>query len=441
MYSSKLYLISPIIAQTLYINVKSLIYKFIRENFLYRKRLTELMRNCSASRKEILEIQARSTESILREASLGTQAYRDGGTDINHYKVTTKDDVANGLEKYVNNRKKLSFSFKSSTGGTTGKPLSLLSNLTAIIEDHAQSHRQLVWAGFEPGDRRVWLRADMIVPLSQKTAPYGRINLVDNMLMLSAYHINSETVSDYVSELNVYNPKIIQAYPSAIYLLAKLIDESGADLKISLKSIVLSSESYSIEQKALIERVFRCPVFSWYGLSERVSTVGTCREGKLHLIEDYGLHEFDENGVLIATGFHNSKMPLIRYNTGDRFSGVENEFTLCGCGLPFRRVDRIEGRVGEYLISDTGDRVSIFNHIPKGVIGLIELQLVQRKHKKIDAIVVISDAFNSNSISKLISNVQRYLGPQTEVNVVLTDEIARTRSGKFRQAICYIEEN
>jgi phenylacetate-CoA ligase len=258
--------------------------------------------------------------------------------------------------------------------------------------------------------------------------------------MMSAYHINQSTLIDYVKELNRYQPRIIQAYPSAIFLLAKLIETSNYSLDIDLKSIVLSSESFSIEQKEFIESVFNCPVFSWYGLSERVATVGTCHVGELHLIEDYGFHEFDEHGVLIATGFHNKVMPIVRYDTGDRFKGVEKEFIPCRCGLPFRRVGKIEGRVGEYLYSDIGTRVSIFNHIPKGVIGLVELQLVQHRHKHVDAIVVHTELFNAASKIRLINNIKEYLGNSTEVKIVETNKIDRTRSGKFRQAICHIME-
>jgi len=280
----------------------------------------------------------------------------------------------------------------------------------------------------------------MIVPTTQDSAPYWRNNIVDNMLMMSAYHINQSSLIDYVKELNRYQPRIIQAYPSAIFLLAKLIETSNCSLEVDLKSIVLSSESFSTEQKEFIERVFNCPVFSWYGLSERVATVGTCSAGELHLIEDYGFHEFDENGVLIATGFHNNVMPIVRYNTGDRFKGIEVDFIPCRCGLPFRRVGKIEGRVGEYLYSDIGTRVSIFNHIPKGVIGLVELQLVQHKHKHVDAIVVHNELFNDVSKTQLINNIKEYLGNGTEIKIVETNKIDRTRSGKFRQAICHIME-
>jgi len=439
-YKSALYLKSPIIIQALLINVKSIVNKILRENFIYKARVKELLNNCLLPRSDMLDKKKHALAKVLEEASLGTDAYAGLGEDISNYPYTTKQDIQDNPESYINKRKSCKFSFQSATGGTTGKPLTLSANLTAIIEDQAQSCRQLIWAGFKQGDKRMWLRADMVVPIKQGVKPYWRLNYVDNMLMMSAYHINESTVMDYVNKLNVYQPRIIQAYPSAIYLLAKLIMNAGHILRLNLKGIVLSSESFSQEQKEFIERVFQCPVFSWYGLSERVATVGTCHVGQLHLIEDYGLHEFNENGVLIATGFHNSIMPIIRYDTEDRFTGIEEEFTPCQCGLPFRRVGGVQGRVGEYLYSDIGNPVSIFNHIPKGVAGLVELQLVQHRHKHIEAIVVRTKLFTENSKSRLINNIKEYLGNNTEVDIVETNTIERTRSGKFRQAICHIKE-
>ncbi|MBT2916875.1 phenylacetate--CoA ligase family protein, partial [Vibrio anguillarum] len=108
-----------------------------------------------------------------------------------------KEDIRIAPCAFLNDSKKFSYTFKSQTGGTTGKPLNLYSGLSAIIEDHAQSHRQLTWAGYLPGDKRVWLRADLIVPLEQNTSPYWRHNRIDKMLMMSVYHLSEETVRQY----------------------------------------------------------------------------------------------------------------------------------------------------------------------------------------------------------------------------------------------------
>jgi phenylacetate-CoA ligase len=440
MYKSFLYNNAPIAVQELLINIKAFVFKCIRENWLYKKRLKKLLENQTISRSELVAQQKLLLDEILSYAVKNVPKYQNvNNSSIEDFNVIEKEDVRTYSSDYISLKNRVSMRFKSQTGGTTGKPLNLVTNLSGIIEDHAQSYRQLLWAGFQHGDKRLWLRADLIVPLSQVDAPYWRNNIVDNMLMMSVYHLNENTVHQYLNQLHKYSPAIIQAYPSAIYLFANLIISQGLTVNLPIKGIVLSSESYTVEQKKLIERVFKTQVFSWYGLSERVATVGTCSYGKQHLIEDYGFYEFTADGTLIATGLHNSVMPLIRYNTDDIFSGVSQEYVECQCGLPFLTIEGIQGRKADYLISDTGNKVSIFNHIPKGVNGLIELQLKQVKLGEIITLVVTDSNFTKLSELKLIENVKSYLGQGMIVFVKQVDNIPRTKNGKFRQAVLELE--
>ena len=61
-----------------------------------------------------------------------------------------------------------------STSGTTGAPIWLHQDLQAINREHAFVWRQLAWAGMKGGERRVWIRGEMIVPADQKGGPYWR---------------------------------------------------------------------------------------------------------------------------------------------------------------------------------------------------------------------------------------------------------------------------
>lgn len=439
MYKSSLYKKSPIFLQELMINIKSIIFKLLRENWLFKKRIKELHNNQYISREKLLEQQRSLLKITLDQAKEHVSFYKNvKSSNIDDFPLIGKEDIRIAPCAFLNDSKKFSYTFKSQTGGTTGKPLNLYSGLSAIIEDHAQSHRQLTWAGYLPGDKRVWLRADLIVPLEQNTSPYWRHNRIDKMLMMSVYHLSEETVRQYLEKLHNYKPKIIQAYPSAIFLFANLIESLGLAVNLKIKGIVLSSESCSDNQKLVIERVFNCKVFSWYGLSERVATAGTCKYGKMHLIEDYGYYEFSDD-KLIATGFHNSKMPLIRYNTEDIFSGVSSEFNQCECGLPFLTIKSIQGREGEFLLSTSGRKVLIFNHIPKNVCGLVELQLKQKRIDEIIALVVVDRRYDQQSEKILEKNIKTYFGEDMRVLVKKVSSIPRTKNGKFRQAILELE--
>ena len=131
--------------------------------------------------------------------------------------------------------------------------------------------------------------------------------------------------------------------------------------------------------------------------------------------------------------------PLIRYKTGD-FVALSTKGE-CPCGRVFPIVDHIKGRVGDYLISEDGQKVHILNHIPKGIKGLIATQFTQDCHQQIKVLVVVeSSIFIAAQELQLIKNVRDRLGKSINVTVEVVDSIPKTKNGKSRQAICTIKE-
>lgn len=439
LFGSKIYRFSPVFVQEILLSLRCLIIKVLREGPLFKKKLRELKSNEKATLPELNVIKQSMLKRIQREAVDNTEAYsKFSGVEFNEITFTTKNDLAKNVDHFVN--KRMRFKIKISTGGTTGTPIDLKTNLTAINEENAHVWRQLEWAGYQRGERRAWLRGETIVPVSNSRPPFWRRNFSDNMLMLSSYHLKQGNCAQYINELQRFNPVIIQAYPSCIVLLARYLENENRVYEGDLRSILTSSETLADDDKELLERIFKCKVFDWYGLSERVVAVGTCSHGSKHVIEDYGYLETWEDSLgnyeMVGTGFNNKTMPLLRYRTGDSIEFCDEK---CPCGLAFRKVKRIKGRIGDYLLTDNGAKVTILNHIPKGVEGLIELQLIQNHKSTVDAHVVTSNAFGNHSEQKLISNVKKHLGDNMGVKIIKADHIKRTSSGKFRQAICNLE--
>ncbi|KYC51959.1 MAG: long-chain-fatty-acid--CoA ligase [Candidatus Methanofastidiosum methylothiophilum] len=54
-----------------------------------------------------------------------------------------------------------------------------------------------------------------------------------------------------------------------------------------------------------------------------------------------------EEGELVLTSFTREALPVIRFRTGDIASIIEDK---CDCGMPYRRISRIKGRVDDLLI-------------------------------------------------------------------------------------------
>jgi len=328
------------------------------------------------------------------------------------------------------------------TSGTTGTPLSIPQTLDSVIRENAFIWRQLLWSGYSRGEKRAWIRGDMIVPVSQKKPPYWRMNWAENMLMLSSFHLKQSNMKFYIEALEKFRPKLIQSYPSSITYLANYLKDNNEYFKGDCNSIVTSSESITPEEKLLIEERFGCKVYDWYGLFERNAAIGSCEYGNYHVIDDYSYIEFEKvvEGnchEIIGTAFNNSLFPLIRYRTGDTVD-ISTNHKNCPCNRNYPLINKINGRVGDYLLGDEGQKVFILNHIVKGINGILESQFVQTEEKKIDVLVVIGNNFNKSEINKLSDNVKMRLGEAMMVNVNVVDSIPRDKSGKLRQAICTI---
>jgi phenylacetate-CoA ligase len=445
LFNNKLYIHSPIVIQNILLSARALLRKLLRENknsALFEKRITLLER----SNSELDRYGDDALASIIEHASEGCEYYK-GQHKLSEFNVISKSVVQRNQSSFVN-KNATGPSIAGSTSGTTGSPLSIPQNIDSVVKEQGFISRYLKWAGFEEGDRRAWIRGDLIVPIEQKNAPFWRYSYFENMILLSSFHMSSKVLPQYIQSMVSYGVDIIQAYPSSIVTLAKYLESKDEYYPGVLKSIITSSESLSKGDKILVEKRFNCTVFDWYGLFERVAAIGSCEHGRYHIFSDYSHVELlpagDVDGKsraeIVGTNFNNSLYPLIRYKTGDYVTLSDED--SCPCGRVYPIIDSIEGRIGDYLIGENGNKVSILNHIPKGVGGLIATQFIQDVANEVILLVVVDDQkFTQKDEMLLIKNTQGRLGKTIKVSVKKVVVIPRTKNGKVRQAICSLKEN
>ena len=363
--------------------------------------------------------------------------------DLVRLPVLTKNDIRTAGESMVSeNRRGLRVS--GSTSGTTGTPIWLHQDLESINREHAFIWRQLVWAGMRAGDRRVWLRGDMIVPADQKSGEFWRLNRADHMLMMSSFHLSDASARSYIEAIEAYDPVVIQAYPSSITFLAAWMEDNQAKYRgKALRGVVTSSETMNAESQALVSRAFGCRVFDWYGLAERVAAIGTCDHGRYHVVCDYAHAEFlpAEDGLheIIGTGYNNFTMPLIRYRCGDLVR-LAPPGEACGCGRSFPLVEEIIGRADDAIKLPDGRHIAacLAGNVFRGVPGILQGQIRQDTRERLDLYVVPTPAFSPASIAKLCANAELRIGHAMQIEVHTVDELPRTHRGKFKAVVCTI---
>lgn len=442
MFTSKIYKKSPVSIQNILLSTRALVRKKLRENNKCEQYTQELIVHEYDS--ELLgKYHDKTLYKTIKQARNTVEYYKSYDLNLKTFPFIDKLEVNSNKDKFLSSKKSGTV-IKGATSGTTGAPLVIPQDMESVITEQAFINRGLAWAGFNEGDKRAWIRGDMIVPLEQKKAPFWRYSYFENMIMLSSFHMAPANLQSYIDTMVSFGVQVIQAYPSSIATLAKYLEVNNQYYPGDLKSIVTSSESLSKEDKHLIETRFKCTVFDWYGLFERVAAIASCEHGRYHILTDYAHVELlpagktesgQQRAEIVGTNFNNSLYPLIRYKTGDHV--VLSDEPNCPCGRVFPIVDSIEGRTGDYLIAEDGQKVHILNHIPKGVVGLIASQFIQDKKNEITILVVTDkNKFNNEQCSILTKNAKERLGESISFKIQEVNNIPRTKNGKIRQAIC-----
>lgn len=440
MYSSLIYKKSPIFVQSIMVSLLGLVRGAVRSE----RRISKLKKRLKDNEysDELLETFCYERLENALKCARGTEAFKDK-SQFSEFDFIDKNDVKASPKSFINRNVRSYITVKGSTSGTSGTPLSIPQNLESVLREHAFISRYLEWAGFKEGDRRAWIRGEVVVPIEQKQGPFWRYSYFENMIVMSSFHLSSSAIPSYLRAMQNYGVDIIQAYPSSITTLAKFLESKDLYYQGNLKSIMTSSEALSQEDLQLIEKRFRCKVFDWYGLFERVAAIGRCEHGNYHVISDYSHVELikSDHGKheIVGTNYNNSFFPLIRYRTGDHVTLSSEQ--SCPCGRVYPVVESIDGRRADYVFNSQKEKVFALGRCIKGVSGVLGSQFIQKEHGKVSVHVVCNDQFGPEQEIKLIENVKDRLGRDIVVEPVKVESLIRTKNGKVKRAICLVEED
>lgn len=360
--------------------------------------------------------------------------------------TTEKRDVIDHIDGMISTGVKRSKRLYMTTGGSTGVPVGF--NLQkGVSRPKEQAFLEAMWkrAGYFKGARLAVIRGHV---MSERAR--GRIAQYDatrDWLMLSSYHLTSERLPDYLEAIERFKPDLLHAYPSAALQLAEFLEKTGHSWRIPLRALLCGSERLTTLQKRLLERVFRCRVYRWYGHSERVVLAGEGRTSELfYFFPAYGLVEFgepDEQGLceVIGTSFHNLAMPLIRYRTGDYVRLAEparNE----ELEFPWPAVSEIVGRGHEFLVSTTGRRISLtaFNMHDEVFDDLYAVQFHQEEAGVTEFRYVPTLRFQRSHLPEMQRRIQRKLGDDFVVHLREVADVEKTPRGKHKWLVSSLSD-
>ncbi len=324
------------------------------------------------------------------------------------------------------------------TSGTSGSPLTIVQSVGNLVREEGFVYRQLRWIGWRPGQRRAWIRGDIVCADHPRDGRYWCRDWVGNMLMMSSYHLSNDTIGRYVDALELYDPVVIHAYPSSIAALAAWLNAAGRVYRgRALRGVMTSSETLEPDVRAAVEKAFGTRVYDWYGQAERVAAIGTCERGSYHVLTDYsGVALLPAEGEgdaceLVGTTLNNAAMPLQRYRTGDTVIPHGPDEPPCPCGRAFPTVRAVVGRQERIVTLPDGRIVARLDRIFQGHDRhLVEGQVLYRGNGEFVLRVVTADGFTDADARALVDKFLLRV-PGVQVRVERVAAIPRGPNGKF----------
>jgi phenylacetate-CoA ligase len=363
--------------------------------------------------------------------------------DLSKLPIVTKDLIRRNPADFLARGQPASSLKESPTSGTTGASFTVLWDRPTDVLWNAVLWRHRGWSGFRFGGRHATLLGRVAVPLRQSRPPFWRVNRPWNQVVFSSFHLKAENIRSYVEAMRAFEIEALECYPSTGYILARFLEDRGE--RLPLKHVFTSSETLLPIQRETMQRVFGVGVKDYYGMSEAVLFAGECGQGAgYHLHAEIGIEEIvDErgdplppgrHGRLLGTGLVNRAMPLLRYEVGD-VSALRPEPCPCGRGLPL--LDPVTTKAEDIVVAPDGRLISssTLTH-PFKPLGRVEKsQIVQEALDRLLIRIVPRPDYGEEDTRHLIREMQRRVGSDMRIEVVLVDDIPPGASGKYRWVI------
>ena len=336
------------------------------------------------------------------------------------------------------------------SGGSTGKPVSFLTDLRLYEVMAANMRLIFSWAGWKPGEMvlHLWGGGDKKLPL-----PFWEHikALLNGYLVLPVYSYDENIFMRWWEVLKKYHPRIIYAYPSVMADFSKWLEERGYQPE-GVKGFFARRKFFS-QTIVKLSKVFSIAKCTINMAAERPRLLHVeCPEGNMHIFTDLNRVEFlnqREEEVLkkiVVTPLGNYSQPLLRYDLEDLGFPKPGR---CPCGRGYPLMDLMIGRNRDCLSTSDGRRIypGFVTRFLDGEDWVRSFQFRQRKLNLIELSLEVSDSLNSKELVnrlglKLQPKIKDMMGCDVNLNIKLVNSIERTAAGKHRFVINEeLEEN
>jgi len=429
--------------------------------------LRELFESQWKSQDELLsrqwQVVRRTVNKAIREVPYYRQTLRRLGWDFSNKEFLyedflkipklEKETVRDRLSELLNPNY-LDRVTKGMTSGSTGQSLSLFYSGEHESYSEAARWRAKDWWGIKQGSSQVSIWGRPYSGYKDRLRQSIKSYLMNNLLF-SAFDLTEEALENIWEKIYKFKPSIIYGYPSAIYALSVYIKENRKSVdRLDLKVIMTTAETITLQQRLLIENVFKCKTANEYGCSETGGFVYECPSGSWHISSELTFIEFldhdgnplshGSNGEIFVTHLRNHYMPLIRYRLGDFGASLAEE---CSCGRKLPLMEVSVGKESEIFTLSNSKTYSseIFDYINLSIIksfpdSIKQFRAIQNDFDSFE-IEIKPGSDNSKRAEALFERLMKAeLGCDIQVRFRIVKEIEREPSGKLRYFISKVKK-
>lgn len=339
---------------------------------------------------------------------------------------------------------------RRSTGGTSGKPVTVLLDRDGEAERMLVNHRMYAMMGRPLGASTLMIAGSPIDAVAWTSFRDRVKNRLFGIDVSSSFNLTPEALATLASSLRDGGYRWIIAYSSVFDILAAYAEQTGQRLR--LPNIIPCAELVSSAQRERWREAFGAEVFEIYGSREMTSIAGETpdHDGLVVSGDVYHVEITDEAGRILPHGMPGlitistlgeRGMPLLRYQLGD--VGVLAPPPQ-GSPWPFPRLRITHGRVLDVICCPNGKMLpgEFFPHLMKEVEDSVErFQVVQPAIDRLIVRVVPKPKWSEATADYLRQHILKQVGVEMTIEFELVEAIETAASGKYRPTICLLPES
>ena len=366
--------------------------------------------------------------------------------DIQKIPFLTKDIIREEEKNLYADDYQKRFSFTNSSGGSTGEPVLFVQDAQYTLSNQLNTQLAYSWRGMTLYDEMVVLwGAERDIFEGKRSLRSKLEDIYLNRVILNSFAMSEDDMLRYITVLNQKRPKLIKAYAQSIYELAKFAKENKIEVKKQYAIHLAAGTVYDF-MRELIEEVFQCKAYNYYGSREVGSIASECRvQDGLHIMQEHTLLEVinsegkvckaGEEGEIVLTTLENYSMPLIRYKVGD--IGILKKYDSCDCGCTYDKLQKIVGRTTDLFKGRDGKKIDgeYFTHLFYFVPWIKQFQVIQNCLDEIIIKIVKNSNIVETDIIDITQKIKMVMGEECQVIFQYVEEIPKTVTGKFRYTI------